>query len=541
MTVAVLVDSPHEPQFLPDLLVAQSASVAAGRATRQLRPITQKGEIAENLMLETAARRLFPRHYGDGYSVAVLEQLKAWESFRTLNVGRRENPTMPRGDVTLLGCPRARLHGTTPETLSGHLTMTSRAAETTSKSQASSTATVPADRKLKQRPVVDLPRVEVPTSSSSQGKSQRPRTSMPVERAPSQAAETVPMEEDSQGMPSTSQDSSASVAVRPKEYGANASHAHVQSAGQRKRADQKAKQHATDQQGTRAMVVNVLERQGIEPEDWEKSQGKNYRVNPLMPPEWVVRCPPGRHLATLEGVAEGEWQAEPDITPEELFRRLTMLARGTSQACSHCSQELYFRMIQVLKGTIKDYEDEQGIQYGTNAIHLDRDLVGPLIATFVHLQRELQVTRDSRQEAWDREVDAKVHRKEAETQVTQLKPDLKASQAEVLRAQETAREHEKEYHETLVLLKRAQGADPATASAEAQVRIQSLETQLNNAVQQLNQLRAERAPNAADGQMAVQQSEINEQLEALRTDNVTVHQALEEVIVERDNLRRSQV
>ncbi len=92
-----------------------------------------------------------------------------------------------------------------------------------------------------------------------------------------------------------------------------------------------------------------------------------------------------------------------------------------------------------------------------------------------------------------------------------------------------------------MLLKWAQGVDPATASTEAQVRIQSLETQLNDAVQQLNQLRAERAPNAADGQMAVQQSEINKQLEALRADNVAVHQALEEVTVEHDNLRRSQV
>ncbi len=292
----------------------------AGRATRQLRPITQKGEIAENLTLETAARRLFPRHYGDGYSVAVLEQLKAWKSFRTLGVGRCENPTMPRGDVMPSGCPRARLHGTAPETLSGRPTMTARAAETTSKSQASSTATGPADQKFKQRPVVDLPRMEMPTRFSSQGKPQRPRTSTPVERAPSQAAETVPMEVDSQGMPSTSQGSSASAAVRPKEYGANASCAHVQSAGQCKRADQKAKQRATDQQGIRAIVANVLERQGVELEDWEKSQGTNYRVDPLMPPTWVVRSPPGRHLATLEGVAEGEWQAEPDITSEELFR-----------------------------------------------------------------------------------------------------------------------------------------------------------------------------------------------------------------------------
>ncbi len=77
MTVVVLVDCPHEPQFLPDMLVAQSASVAAGRATRQARPLTQRGEIFENMMLETATRRLLPRPYGVSYSVAILEQLKA--------------------------------------------------------------------------------------------------------------------------------------------------------------------------------------------------------------------------------------------------------------------------------------------------------------------------------------------------------------------------------------------------------------------------------------------------------------------------------
>ncbi len=99
---------------------------------------------------------------------------------------------------------------------------------------------------------------------------------------------------------------------------------------------------------------------------------------------WNVRPPPGLHLATLEGVPEGKWRAEPNITPDELFRRLTQMARGTSQACSHRSQELYFRMVQMLKETVKDYEDEQGIQYGENAVHLDRDLVGPVIATFIY-------------------------------------------------------------------------------------------------------------------------------------------------------------
>ena len=47
-----------------------------------------------------------------------------------------------------------------------------------------------------------------------------------------------------------------------------------------------------------------------------------------------------------------------------------MMARGTSQACSHRSQELYFRVSQVLKETIKNYEDEQGVQYGENAFGL---------------------------------------------------------------------------------------------------------------------------------------------------------------------------
>ncbi len=344
VTVAVLVDCPHEPQFLPDTLVAQSAAIAAGRATRQARPITQKGEIAENMSLEAVARRLFPRTYGDGFSVTILEQLKAWESFWTLNIGRRKNPTMPTGDVTPRECPRAKLHGKAPETLSGRPTLTARAAGTASKSQASSTVMAPADQKLKQRPVVDLPRMEMPSSSPSQGGSQRSRTNTPAERAPPQVAATVPpnVDVDSQEVPSTSQGVGAGVAVRPKENGVSASHTQAQSSGQHECADQKAKQRATDQQGIRAMVAGVLERQGVDPEDWERSQGTNYRVDPLRPPEWVVRRPPGQHLATLEGVPEGEWRAEPDITPDELFRWLTQMAQGTSQACSYRSQELYF-------------------------------------------------------------------------------------------------------------------------------------------------------------------------------------------------------
>ncbi len=114
--------------------------------------------------------------------------------------------------------------------------MTARAAETTCKSQASSTSTAPADKKLKQRPVVDLSRMgeEELKGISSKGSSQRPRTSTPVERAPPQATGSEPMEVDTQEISSTSQGYSASAAVRPKEKRVNASHTQAQSTGQRR-------------------------------------------------------------------------------------------------------------------------------------------------------------------------------------------------------------------------------------------------------------------------------------------------------------------
>ncbi len=92
-----------------------------------------------------------------------------------------------------------------------------------------------------------------------------------------------------------------------------------------------------------------------------------------------------------------------------------------------------------------------------------------------------------------------------------------------------------------MLLRRAQAANPTTANAEAQVHIQSLETQLNAATQQLGQLRSEHAPNAADGQMAVQQTEVNEQLEALRAENAAAHKALEEITADCDSTRKTYV
>ncbi len=159
----------------------------------------------------------------------------------------------------------------------------------------------------------------------------------------------------------------------------------------------------------------------------------------------------------------------------------------------------------MVKETRQRYEKEQGLQYGEKPVHLDSAIVRPILATFVHYQRELRAAEDARQMARDQEADAQVHRREAENEVAQLKRDLFGSQDATCEAEETARRHEKAYHETLVLLKRAQTKNPAAANQADRVHIQSLEAQLNDANQQLRQLRAERAPNAADGQMAVQQ------------------------------------
>ena len=243
--------------------------------------------------------------------------------------------------------------------------------ETTCRSHASSTQTASADKKLKQKPVVDLSRMgeEELKSISSKGSSQRPRTSTPVERARPQVTESEPMDVDTTEVPSTSYGSSAGAAVRTKTKWASASQVQAWSTDPHQHAGPKTKQCTTDQQGIRAMVANVLERQGVEQEDWEQSQGTNYRVEPLRPPTWVIRPPPGQHLATLEGVPVDEWPAEPDITPDELLRRLTVMARSTSQACSYRSQESYFQNIQVVKEAIQRYEEAQGLQYHERPVH----------------------------------------------------------------------------------------------------------------------------------------------------------------------------
>ncbi len=111
--------------------------------------------------------------------------------------------------------------------------MTFRAAETTCRSQVSSAQTAAADQKLKQKLVVNLPRMgeEELKSISSKGSSQQPRTSTAVEGARPQLAGTEPMEVDTAEVSATSRSSRVGAAARPKNKGASASQARAQSTG----------------------------------------------------------------------------------------------------------------------------------------------------------------------------------------------------------------------------------------------------------------------------------------------------------------------
>ncbi len=56
-------------------------------------PLTQTGEVLGALELEVAAKRLLPRGYGEDYSMAVLDQLKAWEAFRLTPLRPEREPS----------------------------------------------------------------------------------------------------------------------------------------------------------------------------------------------------------------------------------------------------------------------------------------------------------------------------------------------------------------------------------------------------------------------------------------------------------------
>ncbi len=159
--------------------------------------------------------------------------------------------------------------------------------------------------------------------------------------------------------------------------------------------------------------------------EWEQSLRTDYRVDPLLPPEWSVSVPPGRHFSTLEGAPVEQWRSQPEVTPNELLRQLIRLTQGTHQGCSCQSQESYFIHSQRIKEAIHDYEAEQGHQYRKWVpVHLHGELAGTNLATVVHLQQSLRVAQGGQQSAQDHVFDADVHQRHAEGDIAKLKRKL---------------------------------------------------------------------------------------------------------------------
>ncbi len=136
-------------------------------------------------------------------------------------------------------------------------------------------------------------------------------------------------------------------------------------------------------------------------------------------------------------------------------------------------------------------------------------------------------------------VDAQVHRREAENEVAQLRQELSNAQQTTIDATRATQLQEKLHCDALLTLQQVPTEDPAAATQADRALIQSLDQQLQYANQQLQHLCAERAPNAADGQMAVQQSQTNEQLEALRAENADLHKTIDRLADVHDRARQT--
>ncbi len=88
--VAMLVNYPHERQYLPDLDVALSATMAAVWMSKKGRVFDNSGNLlppAWNVTLEQQACSLLPRLYGHDNNDAVWEQMWTWSAFQHLGSG----------------------------------------------------------------------------------------------------------------------------------------------------------------------------------------------------------------------------------------------------------------------------------------------------------------------------------------------------------------------------------------------------------------------------------------------------------------------
>ncbi len=107
VTVAMLVNYPHERQYLPDLDVVQSAAMAAMWMTKKGWVFDNSGNLvppAWNVTLEQQGHSLIPRLYGHDNNDAVWEQMWICSAFQCLGSGMWGNPSMPEGYVMPADC-----------------------------------------------------------------------------------------------------------------------------------------------------------------------------------------------------------------------------------------------------------------------------------------------------------------------------------------------------------------------------------------------------------------------------------------------------
>ncbi len=107
-----------------------------------------------------------------------------------------------------------------------------------------------------------------------------------------------------------------------------------------------------------------------------------------------------------------------------------------------------------------------------------------------------------------------------------------------MKAQETTRKYAKHYLETRASLEHARTESQRAPGRTEKALIESLEHQFNEAQQQLVKLCAGHHPSATEGHLAAQQSQANEQLEALQVECNALHEVATQAVTERDAAHR---
>ncbi len=105
VTIAVLVNCEHEPQYFPNLDVAKSTAATPMWRGHMAWVIDGSGNLNPKISVSKGAKMVQPPHF-EGPNTAVEALFNTCYSFRKSKLMWRPNPEMPRGDVTPEGCHR---------------------------------------------------------------------------------------------------------------------------------------------------------------------------------------------------------------------------------------------------------------------------------------------------------------------------------------------------------------------------------------------------------------------------------------------------